>query len=98
MDNSRGNHSELLGVILAGGKSSRMNSRDKYTKRLGSLGLLEHVIGCLQSQVDQLVISGSKGSPLDKFGYLVIPDTIQGYLGPLVGVRTSLSMVGYLPR
>ncbi|HAC87565.1 MAG TPA: molybdenum cofactor guanylyltransferase MobA, partial [Gammaproteobacteria bacterium] len=73
---------QITGVILAGGKSSRMGFCDKTLIKLGGTPLIEHVIRNSSNQVGQLVISANRNS--EKFEYLelpLIPDIKQAYAG-----------------
>ena len=82
---------QITGVILAGGKSSRMGFCDKALIRLGGTPLIEHVIRNSSNQVGQLVISANRNS--EKFEYLelpLIPDIKQAYAGPLVGILSAM--------
>ena len=82
---------QITGVILAGGKSSRMGFCDKALIRLGGTPLIEHVIRNSSNQVGQLVISANRNSK--KFEYLelpLIPDIKQAYAGPLVGILSAM--------
>ena len=47
----------ILGVILAGGLSTRMNGHDKALIKLSGYPLIEHSINRLESQVDGLAIN-----------------------------------------
>ena len=85
---------QITGVILAGGKSSRMGFCDKALIRLGGTPLIEHVIRNSSNQVGQLVISANRNS--GKFEYLelpLIPDIKQAYAGPLVGILSAMYWV-----
>ncbi|HAJ76558.1 MAG TPA: molybdenum cofactor guanylyltransferase MobA, partial [Gammaproteobacteria bacterium] len=82
---------QVVGVVLAGGKGSRMNFKDKALLNLGSMPLIEHVIANADSQVGQLVISVNRNP--EKFQYLGLPlvaDFDQAYAGPLVGICSAL--------
>ena len=82
---------QITGVILAGGKSSRMGFCDKALIRLGGIPLIEHVIRNSSNQVGQLVISANRNP--EKFEYLelpLIPDIKQAYAGPLVGILSAM--------
>ena len=82
---------QITGVILAGGKSSRMGFCDKALIKLGGTPLIEHVIRNSSNQVGQLVISANRNS--EKFEYLelpLIPDIKQAYAGPLVGILSAM--------
>ncbi len=80
-----------LGVILAGGLATRMGGGDKGLLRLGGQRLLDRVIDRLGSQVAGLALNAN--GDLERFADLnlpVIPDSIQGYAGPLAGVLAGL--------
>jgi molybdopterin-guanine dinucleotide biosynthesis protein A len=47
------------GVVLAGGKSSRMDGTDKALMRLAGQPLLAHVIARLAPQVSDLIVSAN---------------------------------------
>ena len=86
-----GDHPPLTGLILAGGQGSRMGGRDKglvpYRGRL----LVDHVIGRVASQVDELLISANRN--IDDYarrGHKVLADTLPGFQGPLAGVLAGL--------
>ena len=80
-----------LGVILAGGRATRMGGGDKGLLALGDSTLMDHVIERLEPQVDGLAINAN-GDPmrLARFGVPVIADSIDGLAGPLAGVLAGL--------
>lgn len=80
-----------LGVILAGGLATRMGGGDKGLLQLGGQCLLSHVIDRLAPQVCDLGLNAN-GDP-KRFADLnlpVLPDTIEGFAGPLAGVLAGL--------
>ncbi len=81
----------IAGVILAGGRSSRMGGGDKGLLMLGDRPLLGHVVARLAPQVDTLAISAN-GDParLAAFGLPVLPDAAPDHPGPLAGVLAGL--------
>ncbi|WP_299871659.1 molybdenum cofactor guanylyltransferase MobA [uncultured Sulfitobacter sp.] len=80
-----------LGVILAGGQATRMGGGDKGLLSLGGQTLLTRVIDRLAPQVDQLALNAN-GDPARFAGYdlPVLPDSIDGFVGPLAGVLAGL--------
>ncbi len=82
---------EPLGVILAGGQSSRMGGGDKCLLPLGQGTLLSHVIERLRPQVGGMALNAN-GDParFSDFGLPVVGDTIAGFAGPLAGVLAGL--------
>lgn len=80
-----------VGVILAGGKATRMGGGDKGLLTLGDTSILDRVIERFEPQVDRLVINAN-GDP-DRFkhyGFDVVGDSIDGFAGPLAGVLAGL--------
>lgn len=79
------------GVILAGGRSSRMGVTRKALLELKGRPLLAHVIDQLQSQLDPLVLScESETNEFDDFGLTVVPDLLPRFRGPLTGLCSAL--------
>lgn len=77
-------------VILAGGQGSRMGG-DKALRDLRGLPLIEWVIGCIQPQDTQILISANTNlAELARFGYPVLPDLLSGYRGPLAGLHSAM--------
>ena len=83
--------SRLIGVLLAGGRSSRMGGGDKGLLPLGGRPLLAHVADRAQAQVDRLVLNAN-GDParFAALGLEVAPDTVPDFAGPLAGVLAAL--------
>lgn len=81
----------ILGVILAGGRSSRMGGGDKCLLALGDRPILAHVIARLHPQVDGMALNAN-GDParFDAFGLPVLPDSVAGFPGPLAGVLAGM--------
>jgi len=80
-----------LGVILAGGQATRMGGGDKGLLPLGQGTLLSSVIDRLEPQVAGLAVNAN-GDPT-RFADLnlpVLPDSIEGFAGPLAGVLAGL--------
>lgn len=82
---------EVTGALLAGGRSLRMEGRDKCVVELGGKPMLEHVISRLRPQVHRIVIIAND-APERFSGYClpVVPDTLEGHAGPLAGLHTAL--------
>lgn len=80
-----------LGVILAGGRATRMGGGDKALLELGGQTLLQQVIDRLQPQVGAMALNAN-GDPdrFAAFGLPVVPDSVAGRPGPLAGVLAGL--------
>ena len=81
----------IAGIILAGGQARRMGGGDKALLRAGGNALLTHVIDRLRPQVDELAVNAN-GDPsrFAAFGLPVVPDTVEGFVGPLGGVLAGM--------
>jgi molybdopterin-guanine dinucleotide biosynthesis protein A len=77
----------LLGVILAGGKSRRMDGFDKYHIPLCGKTLFAHIADRLSPQVTDLIVNANDPSDFD--GFKVVPDQESG-LGPIGGIYSAL--------
>jgi len=78
---------EITGIILAGGKSSRMGT-DKALFKVHQKQLLQHTIDFCSSFCKRLLIS-SNHPEHDKFGIKRIPDVVKNG-GPLGGIYSTL--------
>lgn len=80
-----------LGVILAGGQATRMGGGDKGLLTLGGKTILSHVIDRLSPQVEALALNAN-GDParFASYGLPVLPDSVDGFAGPLAGVLAGL--------
>ncbi len=81
----------IVGILLAGGQSRRMNRPDKCLMQLNGKTLLTHAIDRLTPQVDKLILS-INGDP-DRFSEYNIPkitDQIEGFAGPLAGIHAGM--------
>lgn len=80
-----------FGVILAGGRASRMGGGDKGFLPLGDSTILGHVIDRFAPQVADLALNAN-GDParFAEYGLPVIADNIEDYPGPLAGVLAGL--------
>ncbi len=84
-------HSNIVGVLLAGGLSRRMGGGDKSLLDVAGQSMMQHVIDRLSPQVSALAINAN-GDParFEAFGLPVVPDTIDGFVGPLAGVLAGM--------
>jgi len=80
-----------LGVILAGGLATRMGGGDKGLLSLGGQSLMSRVVDRLTPQVGAVALNANGDEArFDDFGLPVIPDSIEGFAGPLAGVLAGL--------
>ena len=74
-----------VGVVLAGGRSSRMGA-DKARVVVGSKTMFEHVVAALGELTDTIVVAG-RTEPL--MGVRSLPDIGPDFQGPLAGLATA---------
>ena len=80
----------ILGVILAGGRSSRFGS-NKSLSKLANYKLIEHVINKIDAYFSEiLVVSNDSSLKIKNQKIQIIKDCIKGHLGPLVGVLSAI--------
>ncbi|MEZ0282069.1 molybdenum cofactor guanylyltransferase MobA [Methyloceanibacter sp.] len=81
----------VIGIVLAGGKSSRMGGGDKALLQLGGRPLLAHVVACLRPQVAEIVLNANDDpARFAPFGLPLVPDGLAGQMGPLAGIHAGL--------
>ena len=83
---------EVAGVLLAGGRSTRLGGGDKGLIELAGRPMLAHVIARLSPQVGRLAISAN-GDParFAQFGLPVVADIVEGGAGPLAGLHAGFA-------
>ena len=79
----------ILGVVLAGGKSKRFGE-DKSNVKLGGKTLLEHTLNKITSKFKSIIIVSNS---INLKNHIVIKDCIGGQLGPLVGVLSAMKWI-----
>ncbi len=81
----------IHGVILAGGRATRMGGGDKGMREVAGRRLLDHVIARLGPQVGAMALNAN-GDPVRfaDFGLPVLPDSLPDWPGPLAGVLAGM--------
>lgn len=81
----------VAGLILAGGRSSRMGGGDKTALTLGGLSMVQIIADRLRPQVDKIAVSSnSDPASLPSLGLPLLADSIPGFQGPLAGILAGL--------
>ncbi|XKM13524.1 molybdenum cofactor guanylyltransferase MobA [Orbaceae bacterium ac157xtp] len=81
----------ITAIILAGGKSSRMQYNDKGLLLLKCKPLFKHVIDKIKPQVNEIIINCNQNeTQYSLAGYPIIKDELPGFLGPLAGIYSGL--------
>ena len=80
-----------FGLILMGGRATRMGGGDKGLLPLGDATILSHVLARLTPQVDRVALNAN-GDParLDHLNLPVLPDSLPDHPGPLAGTLAGL--------
>jgi molybdopterin-guanine dinucleotide biosynthesis protein A len=78
---------DITGIVLAGGKSSRMGS-DKGLINIDNKTFVENVIAAMKPLVNYIIIV-SNNTEYDQFGYYRVEDEIKDS-GPLAGLYSGL--------
>ena len=89
-----GNHlSSVTGIVLAGGRGTRMNGVDKGLVELRGRPIISHIVEKLRPQVDAIVINANRNHQTYQTltDTSVVADDIDGFLGPLAGMVTGMT-------
>ncbi len=82
---------KITALILAGGRGSRMGNVDKGLQLFNGKPMVAQVLERLTPQVDEVIINANRSLDAYKtFGHRVIPDVIDGFVGPLAGLQVGL--------
>lgn len=85
------NKESISGLILAGGRGTRMGHVDKGLQPFGGTTMVAHVLARLEPQVATVAINANRN--LDMYaacGVPVWPDDTHDYAGPLAGLQAGL--------
>jgi molybdopterin-guanine dinucleotide biosynthesis protein A len=82
-------YSDITGVILAGGKSSRMGVNKSFLK-LGNQTIIERIVDLMKSIFSEVIIITN--TP-DEYKFLNLPlyEDIYKWKGPLAGIHSALT-------
>lgn len=81
----------ITGLILAGGRASRMGGVDKGLQLLSARPLVAHVLERLRPQVGAVLINANRHfDDYAAFGCTVVPDADASFAGPLAGLLAGL--------
>ena len=82
---------EIAGLILAGGRATRMGGRNKAEIELEGQTLLARAIARARPQVGRLLLNANRDPALfARYGLPVLADTIGDHWGPLAGILAGL--------
>ena len=82
---------QVAGIVLAGGLSTRMGGQDKSLLELDGKTLLQRAVDKLTPQVGTIAINAnSDAAGYQHLGLPVVCDSFDGYAGPLAGVLSGM--------
>ncbi|MGO4478315.1 gephyrin-like molybdotransferase Glp [Massilia sp. 2TAF26] len=85
------NTESISGLVLAGGRGTRMGNVDKGLQPFGGSTMVAHVLDRLRPQVASVAINANQNlEAYGAFGVPVWPDDTPGFAGPLAGLEAGL--------
>jgi molybdenum cofactor guanylyltransferase len=80
-----------IGLLLAGGQSSRMGGGDKPLLQIGHVPILDRIIDRMKDQCSELLLNAN-GDPerFANYDMIIIRDDIDGFQGPLAGILAGM--------
>lgn len=82
----------VTGLILAGGRGTRMGGVEKALQPLHDMPLIAHTIARLRPQVDTLAINANRAFETYRaFGFPLWPDLRGDLAGPMAGIEAGLA-------
>ena len=83
-----------IGILLAGGRATRMGGGDKSLVRIGGKPLLAHVLERLEPQCSTLILNANgEAGRFAAFGLPVFADDVPDFAGPLAGILAGLDFI-----
>lgn len=81
----------VTGLILAGGRATRMGGSDKGLLEIAGRPLVRRIADQLATQVDSILINANRNRlDYEQLGYPVIADQRDDFQGPLAGMLSGL--------
>ncbi len=82
---------ELGAVVLAGGLARRMGGTDKGLVELAGRPMISYAVSVVEQVTTRIVINANRNATLyAALGYEVVPDALDGHLGPLAGLSAAM--------
>lgn len=81
----------VTGLVLAGGRGTRMGGVDKGLVALAGRPMVAHVLAALEPQTGTIVINANRHqAQYASFGWSVVADRLDGFPGPLAGFAAGM--------
>jgi len=85
----------ITGLVLAGGRATRMGGMDKGLVNLAGRPMVAWVLDCLLEQVDELIINANRNQDIYRaMGHQVVSDRCGDFQGPLAGMASGMAAAG----
>ena len=85
------NKKDITIVILAGGKSERMNGQDKGLMQINNKYVIKHLYSICKKYSDEIYVNANRNLDIySGMGLITWQDILEDYQGPLAGIYTSL--------
>lgn len=82
----------VTGVVLAGGRATRMGGMDKGLVEVAGRAMVDHVLQRLRPQTAHLVVNANRNeADYRQRGWPVVPDAFGEFAGPLAGIAAGLA-------
>ena len=85
-------HSKILGVVLAGGKSLRFGE-DKSQVKLNNKSLIDHILSEILTEFKELLIVSNNPIEFNKSENISVISDFKNNLGPLGGILTAMKWI-----
>ena len=86
------NKAQITGLILAGGRGTRMGQVDKGLQPFRGMPMAMHIHILLSPQVGEMIINANQNlAAYEAFCSQVWPDQMEGFAGPLAGLQSGLT-------
>lgn len=83
--------SDVTAIVLVGGQGRRMAGQDKGLVEMHGKPLIAHVLERVTSQVTHILINANRNHDrYAAFGYPVVSDEVEGFVGPLAGIHAGM--------
>jgi molybdenum cofactor guanylyltransferase len=91
----RSEQENITGVVLAGGRGSRMGGQDKGLVELAGRPLVAHVLDALGPQVGRVIVNANRNLDIYRgLGFPVFVDDLAEFQGPLAGFAGAMAAAG----
>lgn len=85
---------QLGAVVLAGGLARRMGGTDKGLVDLAGRPMISYAISVVEQVTGRIVVNANRNAALyAALGHEVVPDALDGNLGPLAGLSAAMEVL-----